>query len=929
MWYALYYKQELAFKAKAETLKDFKKLFDKERGEIFARLGYKNKSRNFSRLFNERISVIIDEWTVAAYPNAKSIKKHIAPDRAKRKRLKKKPVLNYFYVFDTESTNVNNQYALTYLYGIRKYNYSYELNDDNIEDFAEDYHAFYSKTAIKDFTNFLFNLNQEALKEDSLIYIYVHNLNYDLFELIQNVFLNFTLSDDDISENLNDSIFRGSAVKPLRFRFKNLVFIDSLALTNKSLAKISQAHTVKKLVELKTYKEQYFFGSDLPPEELAYNKNDLDVTALGIMDAVRSCKTRFETFDDFCKSYVSTVTGISKYLNKHIFPTKEENDALIKEHTRNASFNLPVDGKKINVERLKFRQAVFIGGFTHSNPFYAYNTAHLNYQYCYISYDKKSHYPSTMTMRYFPYDFNEITGDLLTEVKEAHAENLKRIDFYNTSEFFKNMLSDKMRIKNGQIYNNYFSPLLYYFNAAVELSDVEIKLFNNNCMPFIAVSKTDLTTYQLLNTNDYLIDNGKVLKAKKLKINCTAIDLLTFEMFYTFKITGCEYLEGTHRNKYADRYIQNTLRYHLVNKIELTELRDGNKKIEQLRDFSGNPIYNENQINAFYSLDGAGRASFVAGDIQASKQNGINNQYGINVQKIVNDNITFNLKRYRFEKELDTIQGCNGLQTTRDYITGMYITAYARLDLAVMTYYLYENVPECDVVYWDTDSIKVRCKRRERNKIDAAFNLYNERINVIRDRCIKDNGELYNLGIWELDGVYQFFYSLGAKKYVYKPEGVDEIKVTNAGINKKRFSAYLTDVYLQNRKQKINRLHSFINMLDSAYHPNLTIGSDITGRKTIKYPHIREEYINTTLTDENGAEIVVKQYPTALITECDYLLNSLRAESIANKMHFEICVALQTQNKIKFHCNTSPAHIGIKTNIINTEKSDFIIDNDF
>lgn len=921
MVYALYYRNRLVYKRAVSDLEHFKAAVYNQKSRLFASVNYKNRSGNFNKLFNKRFESIIDGWEIRQYKNYKQVLQNVSSNKINTRR-KKSEAENYFYVFDIETTNYKNKYAFSYLYGIRKYNYNYELNDDNLEQYAENYIALYGKNAVKQLFNLFNDINQTSAKDGKLTYIYAHNLNYDLFELIQNIFPLFELTDEDVATTINDSIFRGSAVKPLRFRFKNLVFVDSLALINKSLAKVSQSHKIKKLVENKTYKEQYFFGSELPASELEYNKHDLDVTALGIADSIRSLKQPFKTFNDYIKCNVSTITGISKYLNKHIYKDYNDNRKNINEHVARASHNLPLTDKyKIDTERLLFRQNTFQGGYTHANPFIAYN-ANQSDDYVYISYDKKSHYPSTMTMRYFPYDFKVIDEDKTETLKYYVAENLKRIEADSYNDFKFNMINDSNKVKDRKIYNNYFAPTSFRFITEVELRNVQIKIYNGcNCMPLIAMSKTTFKAGDYFR-KDLIVDNGKLLKADKVTLRCTDIDMLSYSLMYEFEISNCTYLESTTKTKWADGYIQSTLRYHLVNKNELSLLKEKKKKINELTDFTGAAMYNDNLIETFNTFSAEEKKSFINNEIQNVKQSGVNNQYGINVQRIINDNITFDLSQYRFQKEKDVIQGCNGIQTSRDYITGMYITAFARLDLAYMTYIIYNELESATVCYWDTDSIKVKVRKSEREKLDALFSEYNEKIEIIRAQSEKLFGGLFNLGIWEFDGEYKYFYTMGAKKYVTAADG--KIAVTNAGINKKKMSSFLTEEYKKLCKEYSER-EAFEKLVSSYYHPNVTLGTDITGRKTITYPDIKCKKIKLEAVDENGDKIKINQRPTALIVDCDYSLSNTRGKSLINRQHFQLCRRLQLNNGYDFNCNINNNFIGRKTGILTDDKSDYII----
>ena len=928
MIYALYYNNKLVYKNACKDLTTFKRYVYKQKDKIFNSVGYIDTFKNFNKLFNVRVNCKVEKWQIVKYKNYKQVREVYTEEFTKRKR-NKKQVANYFYVFDTESTNYQNKYAFTYLYGIRKYNYYYYTNDDNIAEYAEEYTYFNGTNAIQDFTTYLMKINKTALKNDELVYIYVHNLNYDLFELIQNIFNRLTYTEDDIINNYNDSIFKGSPTKPLRFRLKNLVFIDSLSLTNKSLAKISKSHKVKKQEELKTYQEQYFFGSNLPQQELIYNQYDLDVTALGIYDAIRSCKEYFETFNDFAQSYVSTVTGISKFLNKHIFEDEKENKELLLKHTAHSSNNLPIiqneQGKnEIDKERLKKRQQTFVGGETHCNPFIAYNVLINDDKYTFISYDKKSHYPATMTMRYFPYKLKlEENKNLLQLLNEYEKENLRTIGFNDYDLFISNMQNYKSTVINNEIYRNYQAPHKFYFIADVEIKDLQIKIFNKvNCFPIISISKTNLEAKDYFKKQN-VVDNGKLLKAKKFRISITNIDLMNFRLFYDFKISKVYSLESTINKQYADDYIQNTIRYHLVKKQELDDAIHNNKPLQELKDFTGNNLFTGVELTNIKHMTPEEKDTFLQAEYQGTKTNGLNNQYGINVQKIINDNITFNLRNFEYQKDTDVIQGCQGTQTSRDYITGIFITAYARLDLCFMAYRIFNEIPTAQVCYWDTDSLKVKIKKTERKKLEFLFNDYNEHIKVIREQSVKRYGTLYNLGIWEFDGEYKYFYSLGAKKYVVC-DLKGNIKVTNAGINKSSISEFLTQKY-KNLQIDFDDKTAFISLLSNYYHPNIVMGTDITKRRTITYPKIHDEKIKIEVKDDNGNLIKINQYPTALITNCDYSLTDLTGSHLLNKMHYQLCRRLQLIANVNFYCNTEYSEIGNITGNVTDDNDDFTL----
>jgi len=122
------------------------------------------------------------------------------------------------------------------------------------------------------------------------------------------------------------------------------------------------------------------------------------------------------------------------------------------------------------------------------------------------------------------------------------------------------------------------------------------------------------------------------------------------------------------------------------------------------------------------------------------------------------------------------------------YLWGVYVTAYAR-------YNLITNIIKlgCDYVYADTDSIKFL--NVEKNK--HIFEDYNQSVmdklkqvaaerkiyfDLFQPKTIKGVAKL--LGVFDFEGVYTQFKTLGAKRYCYT--GVHgDLHLTVAGVNKK------------------------------------------------------------------------------------------------------------------------------------------------
>ena len=125
------------------------------------------------------------------------------------------------------------------------------------------------------------------------------------------------------------------------------------------------------------------------------------------------------------------------------------------------------------------------------------------------------------------------------------------------------------------------------------------------------------------------------------------------------------------------------------------------------------------------------------------------------------------------------------------YQWGVFVTANARKRLQIML-----NKVGKDVVYLDTDSIKFQNKKhlKEFEKLNKQL-IEQAENNDIKAYAIKDNKKYY-LGIWDYEGMYKKFKTLGAKKYCFVKEknGVEKFEVTVSGMSKKKGAKVVKNV---------------------------------------------------------------------------------------------------------------------------------------
>lgn len=262
---------------------------------------------------------------------------------------------------------------------------------------------------------------------------------------------------------------------------------------------------------------------------------------------------------------------------------------------------------------------------------------------------------------------------------------------------------------------------------------VKIKLYNLRSKyewGWLSTSKTKIDS----DTIRADVFNGKIINIYDdwITTTVTDVDLINICNTYTFEkyeiVDGCISDEN---DKLPDCYIK-TLEYYSKAKYESKE------------EWKQNPTSDnyEKMMNA-------------KGDF--------NSIYGMCVQKICPE--SFEIDEYGIWEKVDEPYVQKKKHLKRNFVYGVYITAYARKSL------LDGIINNCEgtFVYCDTDSIKFLGKNEF---IDNTPELIE----------YKDNKSIYGLGKFEYEGTYDLFKTYGAKKYCYTQNGKTEYVV--AGLPK-------------------------------------------------------------------------------------------------------------------------------------------------
>lgn len=302
------------------------------------------------------------------------------------------------------------------------------------------------------------------------------------------------------------------------------------------------------------------------------------------------------------------------------------------------------------------------------------------------------------------------------------------------------------------------------------------------CNTYLSKSKA----IEIEGGKDNIYDNGKITFCRKCRFILTDVDMLIVQRAYDFEAEGFSFkVNHAYRAKkdYLDRrFLDFVLKYYEAK----TKLKNVVGREDEYR------IAKE-YINSLY---GCMVQNLCKDEVI------FDNVAGWKVDEIAPKNIPETEQVKNFEDVMHEKYGMR--KTFLSYAWGVYVAAYARYNL--MTNLL--NI-DTDVVYCDTDSIKFT---RESNfeKIFEHNDIIDEKmrkmcearnIDFERTRPTDKNGVRHPLGHFEVDGVYEFFKTYGAKRYCVKyakdernnPKKWGKTEITVAGVSKKNGSEYIEE----------------------------------------------------------------------------------------------------------------------------------------
>lgn len=426
-------------------------------------------------------------------------------------------------------------------------------------------------------------------------------------------------------------------------------------------------------------------------------------------------------------------------------------------------------------------------------------------------------------------------------------KNVKSMDF--TSSYPAVLLLKKFPMGRGTNITIKSSKQFWYliYNKAclftIEFNN--LKLRENVYEAPLSKSKCEeLESYEL-DTLDYRTigeDNGRIVSAKRVVTTLTDLDFKLYCKCYTwdsFRINYFRYYEYG----YLPKELKEAILYFYVAKTQLKGV--------------------------------TGKES----EYQTAKGM-LNSTYGMMVTDIVKELIAYDsdYDRWFVDTDSDANECIEKYNKSRNrflcYEWGVWCTAWARCNN------LFSGVLELkdDFIYCDTDSVKFanyeahkeyfeRYNQNIFNEIETVCKAQNLDINKFYPKTKKD--VVKPIGVWDNDGDYDVFKTLGSKRYLVKyakndseyeeHKDTDGYLITISGVNKKIATPYLCEI-AKEKNIKVEDLFA-----DNLYFP-----CGKSGKKLHKYI---DAPIDEIITDFQGHTTHVIEQSGLLIQDSSYSLS--------------------------------------------------------
>lgn len=330
-------------------------------------------------------------------------------------------------------------------------------------------------------------------------------------------------------------------------------------------------------------------------------------------------------------------------------------------------------------------------------------------------------------------------------------------------------------------------------------------------------------------------NNGRVYGAKRIALTITNVDYAVYKYFYTWDNAKVGTMYCYRRGYLPTEFVKSIL--HLYEK---------KTTLKGVKGMEAEYLNSKEMLNSCYGMSVTNplRDEFT--------YNGVWDVDSLTPEQMAEMLYQYNTSRNRF----------------LFYPWGIFVTAYARRNL-------FTAIMECDedYIYSDTDSVKILNADRHKDyfdrynevvvrKLKAACDYHGLDFDLCQPKTIK--GETKLLGVWDYEGTYLRFKTLGAKRYMVQEHGAltaggkdYDYSMTVSGVNKKCAIPYMFEKYGEKGIFK-----AFSNYL---HLPPVACGKNI---------HTYVDYRQTgELTDYNGEVGTFDELSCVHLEPTDYHLS--------------------------------------------------------
>lgn len=410
-------------------------------------------------------------------------------------------------------------------------------------------------------------------------------------------------------------------------------------------------------------------------------------------------------------------------------------------------------------------------------------------------------------------------------------ENVSSIDF--TSSYPAVMLSEKFPMSRAfhvetsslEEFDNYLKQYAMVFD--IEFTKLRPRIHQEN---YLSESKT-------ITLEKPIINNGRIYSADRVTTTLTDVDYGIMKQSYEWDTVKVGNIKAYHKGYLPKDIIRSVL-----------ELYQGKTELKGVEGKEVEYMLSKGMLNSIY---------------------------GMSVTDIVQDTHTY-------EKTWDVEPADLGAQIEKYnesktrflyYPWGVWITAYSRRNLWTGIVSIGE-----DYIYSDTDSIKMlnyekhlpyiqRYNDLVTIKMERMMEHYKFDKQLLRPKTIEGVEKL--IGIWDYEGTYSKFKTLGSKRYLVEENG--RLELTVAGLSKRNGLQYM-----------IKKANGDVDKVFQSFNDNLHIPAEDTGKMTHTYIDYKQEFMiqdylgeECKIEVESGIHLESAEYTLSIAKQYALFLNNL------------------------------------------------------